>query len=121
MVADIVDGVAALSGREVLEKLVVVVRLRLLGNDNFGVVRRELKDDVLDFLAELERLERLEALWRDLDARRLRNLIDSARSASQLIPVPVTLFPALFAPKPTPQRATSHVRLPYPTSTLTIL
>lgn len=71
LVLKVINGVAALSRGEFSQKLVVVLRLARLGHHNFRVVRRKGEDDVLRLLAQLQRLELLEALLAHFNTGRL--------------------------------------------------
>lgn len=68
---EVINGVATVLRREFREKLVVVSRLTRLGYHDLRVVVRQLVHNVLELLAQFERLEGLQALGVDLDSGRL--------------------------------------------------
>lgn len=67
LVFEVIDGVSALCGRELADKVVVRRRGRGVLNNDLGVVGVEGVDDVLDLFAKLELLELSQALLRDCD------------------------------------------------------
>lgn len=71
LVLEIVNCIATFSRWQLSKEVIVVAGLACLSHNNLSVVRRESVNDVLDLLAQLQRLKLLQAFLTDLYTRRL--------------------------------------------------